>query len=114
MSLADEAKLLLIPSGYKSEKVYSVFPIDGDGDFTFSRSGNARRVNPGGLIETVGTNIPRIDHFGGGCPSLLLEPQRTNTQVKSEEFDDSLWVKSRTTITANNAISPDGNLQRTN
>ena len=36
MSLADEAKLLLIPSGYKSGKVYSVFPTSGNGDFTFS------------------------------------------------------------------------------
>lgn len=110
MSLADEAKLLLIPSGYKSGKVYSVFPTDGDGDFTFSRSGNASRVNPGGYIETDGTNIPRIDHTGGGCPTLLLEPQRTNLQVYSEQFDSAVWTKSRTTITANNTISPNGEL----
>ena len=110
MSLADEAKLLLIPSGYKSGKVYSVFPTSGNGDFTFSRSGNATRVNPGRYIETVGTNIPRIDHTGGGCPSLLLEPQRTNFQIRSEEFDNAAWIKSRTTITANDTISPNGEL----
>ena len=110
MSLADEAKLLLIPSGYKSGKVYSVFPTSGNGDFTFSRSGNATRVNPGRYIGTVGTNIPRIDHTGGGCPSLLLEPARTNLQVYSEEFDNGAWVKSRTTITANDTISPNGEL----
>jgi hypothetical protein len=23
-------------------------------------------------------DIPRIDYTGGGCPSILLEPQRTN------------------------------------
>ena len=107
MSLADEAKLLLIPSGYKSGKVYSVFPTDGDGDFTFSRSGNASRVNPGGYIETDGTNIPRIDHTGGGCPSLLLEPARTNLQIRSEEFNNSAWIKGSATITANNIISPE-------
>jgi hypothetical protein len=110
MSLADDAKLLLIPTGYKTSKVYSVFPTDGDGDFDYTRSGDASRVNPGGLIETVGTNIPRIDHFGGGCPTLLLEPQRTNLQVTSEEFNSGFWVKTRTTITANNAISPNGEL----
>ena len=110
MSLADDAKLLLIPTGYKTSKVYSVFPTDGDGDFDYTRSGDASRVNPGGLIETVGTNIPRIDHFGGGCPTLLLEPQRTNLQVRSEEFNNSVWTKSRATITGNNAISPNGEL----
>tara|TARA_R110001606_G_scaffold290_2_gene1168 strand:- start:651 stop:1910 length:1260 start_codon:yes stop_codon:yes gene_type:complete len=107
MSLANEASLLLIPSGYKSGEVYSVFPTDGDGDFTFSRSGNASRVNPGGYIETVGFNIPRIDHIGGGCPSLLLEPTKTNLQIRSEEFDNSAWIKGSATITANNIISPE-------
>ena len=110
MSLADDAKLLLIPTGYKTSKVYSVFPTDGDGDFTYTRSGNASRVNPGGLIETVGTNIPRIDHFGGGCPTLNLEPQRTNTFTYSEEFNQSVWFKSSCTITTNQIIAPDGTL----
>lgn len=110
MSLADDAKLLLIPTGYKTSKVYSVFPTDGDGDFTYTRSGDASRVNPGGLIETVGTNIPRIDHTGGGCPTLNLEPQRTNTFTYSEEFNQSVWFKSSCTITTNQIIAPDGTL----
>ena len=110
MSLADDAKLLLIPTGYKTSKVYSVFPTDGDGDFTYTRSGDASRVNPGGLIETVGTNIPRIDHFGGGCPTLNLEPQRTNLILYSEQFSGTNWGSVNTTITANQTISPDGTL----
>jgi len=109
MSLADDAKLLLIPTAYKSGKVYSVFPTNGDGDFTYIRSGDASRVNPGGLIETVGTNIPRIDHTGGGCPTLLLEPQRTNLQVYSEQIDNVVWQKqSDITVTANQTIAPSG------
>jgi hypothetical protein len=110
MSLADDAKLLLIPTGYKTSKVYSVFPTDGDGDFTYTRSGDASRVNPGGLIETVGTNIPRIDHFGGGCPTLNLEPQRTNLILFSEEFSGTNWDTLNTTITSNTVISPNGTM----
>jgi hypothetical protein len=110
MSLADDAKLLLIPTAYNTSKVYSVFPTDGDGDFTYTRSGDASRVNPGGLIETVGTNIPRIDHTGGGCPTLLLEPQRTNLQAYSENFSGAAWTASLVTITANSSISPNGEL----
>jgi len=110
MSLADDAKLLLIPTGYKASKVYSVFPTDGDGDFTYTRSGDASRVNPGGLIETISNNIPRIDHFGGGCPTLNLEPQRTNLFQRSEEFENSYWTKARASVTANQIIAPDGQL----
>ena len=86
MSLANDAKLLLIPSGYKSGKVYSVFPTSGDGDFSFSRYGNASRINEGGYIETEVSNVPRIDHFGGECPSLLLEPFRQNLQIRKSRI----------------------------
>ena len=115
MSLADDAKLLLIPTGYKTSKVYSVFPTDGDGDFTYTRSGDATRVNPGGLIETVGTNIPRIDHFGGGCPTLLLEPQRTNYAIRntSLHLNSTLTNSGTITKTGNYAIAPDGTMTAT-
>jgi len=111
MSLADDAKLLLIPTAYNTSKVYSVFPTDGDGDFTYTRSGDASRVNPGVLIETVGTNIPRIDHTGGGCPSLLLEAERTNNTTYSEDYTQtSYWGDVIDVVaTKDEAIAPDGN-----
>jgi len=55
-------------------------------------------------------NIPRLDYSGGGCPSILVEPQRTNEFFRSEEFDNAFWPKSGVTIIANDTISPDGNL----
>ena len=107
MSLADKAKLLLIPSGYKTGKVYSVFPTDGDGDFTFSRTGEATRINQGGLIETVATQVPRIDHSGGGCPSLLLEPQRIN-YVPNQNVNS--YGQNLADVTLSNNTSPDGTI----
>jgi hypothetical protein len=55
-------------------------------------------------------NIPRIDYTGGGFGKLLLEPQRTNIALRSEEFSNaSSWVLTNSgTITANTTISPDG------
>jgi hypothetical protein len=100
----------LIPSAYKVNKVYSVLPVDGSGDMTFSRGGEATRVREDGLIENVLSNTPRLNWLNSNCPSLLLEPQRTNLQVYSEEFDNVVWIKSRTTITANDTISPNGEL----
>lgn len=56
-----------------------------------------------GILE----DMPRLDYSGGAsCPSLLLEPQRTNLVNFSTYFDG--WTKGRTSITSNEAISPDG------
>ena len=98
--------LTMIPSGYKAEKVYSVLPTNGDGDFTFNRNDTATRVNKSGLIEQVATDIPRLDYSDGSCPSLLLEPQSTNLITKSNEVTSVGGA----IITLNSAISPDGTL----
>ena len=243
MSILDKASLIQIPSGYKSTKLYSIKPSNGDGDFTFARSSSATRVNSEGLIEvasvlgseevtngdfsdgstdwnlvgdfvvsggsasitsasqysqltnqlgvnyllsgkkyklefdiptlsisnafayrytggfvtpistsdivngkftaefTMTTNgyfwlqttgsftglnvevdnvsvkeviendVPRLDYSGGSsCASLLLEPQRTNLVTHSSDLDNAAWTKSGTTITANDATSPDGTI----
>ena len=104
-------KLALIPSGQKATKVYSVLPNDGSGDFTFARTGEATRVRKDGLIETVATNVPRLDWLNSDCPNLLLEPQRTNIQIRSEEFDNAAWNKQADiTVTANQVTAPTGEL----
>ena len=112
--MATIPKLALIPSGVKATKVYSVLPTDGTGDFTFDRNLNtATRVNSQGLIEMVAEDVPRlnyplIDGVVQGCPSLLLEPLRTNLVTYSEEFDNGAWSKTRSSINANQIISPSG------
>ena len=53
-------------------------------------------------------DVPRIDYTGGGCGKLLLEGQRTNLALYSEQFDNAAWTKVRCTITANQTTSPDG------
>ena len=113
MSIYDNAGVALIPSGTKASKLYSVLPANGDGDFTHSRGSTATRVNKDGFIESVATNVPRLDYplssgVVGDCPHLLLEPSRTNLAQRTEEFDNSYWVKSNATITANQIVSPDG------
>jgi hypothetical protein len=58
-------------------------------------------------------DVPRIDFRNAdgtlsSCGRLLLEPQRTNFVLRSEEFDSATWTKSLTTVVANAEISPDG------
>jgi len=77
----DDASLVMIPSGYKDDKLYSIKPTSGDGDFTFSRDGSgaspATRVNSAGLIEKG----------------------RTNLLLQSNSFDTT-WGNSNTTETS--------------
>jgi len=64
-SFYDDASLVVIPSGYKTSKVYAQKPTDGSGDLTFTRASSATRVAPNGLIEEVRTNlILRSQDFG--------------------------------------------------
>jgi hypothetical protein len=59
---------------------------------------------------TTRLNIPRLDYTNGSCPSILVEPQRTNLLLRSQEFGTSPWAFGGVldTISANSIISPDG------
>jgi len=107
--------LALIPSGYQggsTPKVYSILPNDGSGDFTYDRNTptDGTRVRKDGLIEQMGNDIPRLDWLNSNCPSLLLEPQRTNLAHYSEQTDNAYWNKTGLSVTANQTTSPDGTL----
>ena len=78
--------------------------------FDFTRSTSATRVNKQGLIETVGGNEPRIDFLNDSNGALLLEPQRSNLALYSNDLSNAAWVKTLSTITSNAAISPDATL----
>ena len=59
------------------------------------------------LKTTDRLDIPRIDYTNGE-PSILLEPSRTNLITYSNDFTNAAWNKTNATITANQAISPEG------
>ena len=84
-------KLALIPSGYKSGKVYSILPNDATGDFDFTRQSIGTRVRKDGLIEEAKT-VGSI----------------TNELLYSEEFTGLNWANVNTTITADQELAPNG------
>ena len=75
-------------------------------DFDFTRTSSATRVNPDYLIETVATDIPRLD-YTNGTASILLEPQSTNVLPYSEDFSQSSWIKNDISIESG-YLAPDG------
>jgi hypothetical protein len=76
-NLFDAASLAMVPVGYKANKLYSVKPDTGAGDFDFSRASYATRVNADGLIEK----------------------ERGNLLLQSNKFDTT-WFNNNTTDTS--------------
>lgn len=108
MSLLTDASLIVTPNAYKESKLYSVIPNTVLGDMNIVRATTATRVNSAGLIESVAINVPRLDYTLGSCPSILVEPQKTNSLIYSNQFDNGIWTKNSVIVTANAAISPEG------
>jgi hypothetical protein len=65
------------------------------------------------VLLTAASGVARFDHnpTTGESLGLLVEEQRTNLQVYSEDFTNADWSKgSNTTITGNTNVAPDGTL----
>lgn len=105
--LLEKASIVLTPTAYESGTLNSVKPSESpyDGDFDFVRSSTATRVNASGQIESVASNVPRID-YSDGVGKILLEFTGTNVIPYSEDF--SQWFNSETSDAANQTTSPDG------
>ena len=80
--LLNQASLVMVPSGYKEDTVYSVVPSDGSGDLSFTRASNGTRINSAGLVEV--------------CPWNLLE-QSNNFSISAS------WLNDGTTETGGQA-----------
>jgi len=108
MSLLDKASLFVTPNGYKASKLYSIIPSNGAGDLDVTRATTATRVNANGLIESVANNVTRLDYLNGDCPTILLEPQRTNVQTYSEDFSNAVYIKVGASVSTDVVVAPDG------
>jgi len=101
--------LVLTPSAFKAGSLLSIVPNDGTADFGVVRATTAWRRNASGVWESVAANVPRVHYpVGGGCPSCLVEPQRTNLLLHSQDFDNAYWTKFNSTIDSSVITSPIG------
>lgn len=91
--LLNKASLVMIPSGYKEDTVYSVVPSDGSGDLALTRASNGTRINSAGLVEVVPWNL----------------------LTYSEDLTNAVWNKANASgtapvVTANDTTAPNGTL----
>jgi hypothetical protein len=83
-----------------------------DSRITFTRATNGTYFDSSGVLQTASSGAARFDHrLESGVwvnKGLLIEEQRTNLILRSEEFDNAAWTKTNATVTANATTSPDG------
>jgi len=81
-----------------------------DSRITFTRSTTATFVGSDGLIQSSAINAPRFDYNPATLAprGLLIEEQRVNLVLYSEQFDNAGWTKSSASVTADATTSPDG------
>jgi len=81
-----------------------------DSRITFTRSTTGTFVGSNGLIQSAAINVPRFDYNPATLSprGLLIEEQRTNLIIRSEEFNNSTWAKDLITANSNVATAPSG------
>jgi hypothetical protein len=79
---------------------------------TFSRSTTATYFNSLGVLTTANNNVARFDYDPSTLAplGLLIEEQRTNLLTYSADFANAAWTKTRSSITSNTIVAPDGTL----
>lgn len=86
-----------------------------DPRITFTRTSGATYMGRDGLIKVSPTNSARFDHrynpTTGEVESLglLVEEQRANLVVRSEEFQTT-WIQFRATVNSNASVAPNGQI----
>jgi hypothetical protein len=70
--------------------------VTGASLITFTRASSGTYVDSAGVLKTAAIDVPRFDHnpTTGESLGLLVEEQRTNLLLRSEEFDNASWIKS--------------------
>lgn len=58
----------------------------------FTRASTGTFIDANGIVQTAATGVKRDAHYVGGVRTLLMEMQRTNVQLYSENLGHSSWA----------------------
>jgi hypothetical protein len=78
---------------------------------TFTRASSGTFVDSAGVLQTATNDVARFDHdpVTGESLGLLVEEQRTNLLLRSEDFSTT-WVRFNVNASSNAILAPDGTL----
>lgn len=85
---------------------------------SFSRASSGTYFDANGVLQSAGVNAARFNHVYNGTSwvsrGLLVEEQRTNLWLQSNNLNTAPWLKSNQNSTENAATSPDGTSNASN
>ena len=103
--LALEPSVLLFPFASKTGTLYVIT----GSDFPVERNSTKYVLGPNGSLISYGNDLPSFEYNTDGTfKGLLVESGATNLVTYSEQYNQTSWFKLRTTVTANDAVAPDG------
>jgi hypothetical protein len=84
--------------------------VSGQSLITFTRASTGTYVDSDGVIRSAANDAPRFDHnpLTGECLGLLVEEQRQNLLLQSEDFSTTWSKGANATITPNYGTAPNG------
>jgi hypothetical protein len=76
----------------------------------FSRASTATYYDASGILQTAAIDEVRVNYNPTTLivDGILIESAATNLILRSQEFDNASWAKTRATITADTTTAPDG------
>lgn len=102
MNLLEKAKVITTPTAYSGGILHSVKPINGDADFTFTRSSSATRVGEDGYIQ----NVPTTEELGGELVQNGDFEEIGSELVTNGSFDtDSDWTLASGATISNSVLN---------
>lgn len=105
----DECTIDLSPCGLKTSVVYAQKPIDGSCDLALVRAGSKNVLASNGTLTSYGNNVPAIEYDSAGAyKGLPIERAATNLMTYSEQFNNAVWTKIDSSVSANATTAPDG------
>lgn len=70
---------------------------------SFTRASTGYALTQAGTLQSFASDVMRRTDRG-----LLIEPARTNLLLRSQDFENAGWLKTYASVTADQAIAPDG------
>lgn len=114
-NLLSQASLVMIPSGYKEDVVYSQIPTSGAGDLSFTRASNGTRVNSAGLVEVAPWNMVTYSNDFSSSWALIEASKSTGVtdpignanaiKLKYTTATSAHYITQGITLTGSNAHS---------
>ena len=86
IGILNKVSYMVTPTAYNLNTLYAVIPENNPLDMTFTRNSSGTYRNSNGDLATIAINYPRLNfqEFTSTCPTVLMEPQKTNSALNSD------------------------------